>query len=148
MKRFLSLLLSVLIIISSTVYIFAVETYGNVSDKTSENDKIHNDTYISKQLELIADTYADRYIIKNSDDISEEDVSLAYSEAENDSERAINSIKETNEDSFNKMVSSLNSPSEDAEYAVISDRKSESGCFYAEPIIRFTRRYRICAAGL
>ena len=121
MKRFLSLLLSVLIIISSTVYIFAVETYGNVSDKTSENDKIHNDTYISKQLELIADTYADRYIIKNSDDISEEDVSLAYSEAENESERAINSIKETNEDSFNKMVSSLNSPSEDAEYAVISE---------------------------
>lgn len=121
MKRLLSLFLSFVMIILTTTCISIVNADENTSDETLENSEIHTQSNVYEKLEQIADIYTNRYIIKYNDDISEDEISSAYSEAENQSQQTIDNIKETDEDSFNEMINSINSVSEDTNEVLISE---------------------------
>lgn len=121
MKRLLSLFLSFVMIILTTTCISIVNADENTSDKTIENSEIHTQSNVYEKLEQIADIYTNRYIIKYNDDISEDKISSAYSEAENQSQQTINNIKEADEDDFNEMINNINSVSEDTDDVLISE---------------------------
>lgn len=121
MRKILSLFLSFVMIILTTTCTLIVNADENTSDKALENGEIHLQSNVCEQLEQIADIYTNRYIIKYNDDISDDEISSAYSAAENRSQQTINNIKEADEDDFNKMINSINSVSEDTDEVLISE---------------------------
>lgn len=102
MKKLLSMILVIAVVFS----VFASSILINADENnigSEEQEKKRNQLSVSEQLEQMAQEYTDRYIVKFSGDISNA-VDYACEESKKAKQEKIDTIKESNEEEFFKIM--------------------------------------------